>query len=529
MKRSSDGDSSIVALRCWTYVPEANMKNTARLDIVMGETLKKKRRKGGSSGSECDGDHDGGTAAASAARRFSEKRRKVSTCKFADRIAKRSVETFETYAEKYKLDRKNRTCQTVVASVCAHFKKSGKIQVLSMGMGTKCVDGGFDLKRELDVVRDMHAEVLAKRGFQRFLMQEIVRAEERHGREKERGGDISSTSAATFSNRQDELDGGHNETAVLERSPSSDAIYRMRPDVTLHLWTSSVPCGNAAIRRWAKGSKKMTFDGLDENELPSQPHDPISLHAIKEGQVAVLVKTEMRFRAPDAAARAGYVIPRSTKAKFRMREGESQWIDSKRRRSYGPRGTSCAPTWSKTGTIASCSDKICKWNALGIQGSACVGLVRPMFLSSVTIGRKFSLQHCRRALCCRLGNFPGLRHPVLMGTVVPLDDESMTVSNDTTEGRDGGANFSDFRALAWVRGDSCAVLIDGKTGRGGRSTKRYFRSARSAILHSLNAPGRDAASRGLRSYDTQKRVLQTNRKYFSDWVRGCCESADPSG
>ncbi len=44
-----------------------------------------------------------------------------------------------------------------------------------------------------------------------------------------------------------------------------------------------------------------------------------------------------------------------------------------------------------------CSDKILRWNVLGVQGALLTHLVRPIYLKSVTVGSKFHPGHMKRA------------------------------------------------------------------------------------------------------------------------------------
>ena len=52
-----------------------------------------------------------------------------------------------------------------------------------------------------------------------------------------------------------------------------------------------------------------------------------------------------------------------------------------------------------------CSDKIALWNAIGLQGALLTAIIEPIYLITITVGRKFSQAHCQRALCCRLQDF----------------------------------------------------------------------------------------------------------------------------
>lgn len=140
---------------------------------------------------------------------------------------------------------------------------------------------------------------------------------------------------------------------------------------------------------------------------------------------------------------------------------------------------SCSITNYNKGTIHSCSDKICRWNCIGLQGSLLMPLLEaPMYMTTLTVGRKFSRAICQRAVCCRAEGFGNtsndkykLNHPALMETNVYMDESGThQMEGLKTIGEDASFDSN----LCWVwwpgKGSNDADCIDGKTGLVGTSS-----------------------------------------------------------
>ena len=104
---------------------------------------------------------------------------------------------------------------------------------------------------------------------------------------------------------------------------------------------------------------------------------------------------------------------------------------------YGVLGTvpvagTCIQTWD--GIIQgerlltmSCSDKMARWNVVGLQGSILTHLMDPVYLETIVVGSLFHRTHLHRAIVGRMEHVQGLPHPfrltrpVLVGTSTPPD------------------------------------------------------------------------------------------------------------
>ena len=416
--------------------------------------------------------------------RHAEKPR-ISTCSFADRIAQLVI---ARYNELFSTEMRDQVKQSVLAGIVARVEYNGKVtmHVVALGLGTKYLrrslleamaeSGGWEGQR----VKDAHAEVIAKRNLQLYLLKEL----ELH---------CSGESLNSY-----HLMEGENLMGILEAVPGQPSVLRLKPGISFHLYTSSAPCGNACIRKWAKSKKETFLSEYSPDTYPCLDHPKFFVTAKREGQVAVLVK---RYSEEESSAL-------------------DEQIATSENGSHFP--ASCAPADSRRGCLMTCSDKLAKWNALGIQGSLLTGfLERPIYLASVTIGRKFSRAHCERALCCRIADFHHrdfqLTHPTLLCSSIAFDSSII----DTSESQ--GADFHFNGCLSWCAHSSPKV-IDGTTGLIQSSDADRIASISSTSLHGLAEKleaalphaGREDA---LREYHNAKSVLSSDPRFFSDWVK----------
>ena len=330
---------------------------------------------------------------------------RLSSCTFADRVANLTIETFRQLCPVDLV-----YDQTCIASILVHSPTQG-LCLISLGVGTKVLssyllleertrslsDKGGDGDR---LVRDCHAEVLARRGLLRFLYLELM-----------------GTSSVYF------------------QRETTTGLLRCRDDVTWHLYTSSQPCGNASIKRWGKAKKPVQYPQLSADEFPvvgreAPLHARLHVTALEQGQIALVVKKDGRVgvtrpllphtgscrggtthcdcsivHSTLAPPPPGMAYPPSTDNSNTLIT-----INSTTSTTVIPpdaaSSCSCSHCCSRpSGVVMSCSDKIASWNVLGLQGSLLSTFFMPLMLASVTVGRKFSEVHATRAMCCRLQDF----------------------------------------------------------------------------------------------------------------------------
>ncbi|XP_037640424.1 double-stranded RNA-specific adenosine deaminase isoform X2 [Sebastes umbrosus] len=133
---------------------------------------------------------------------------------------------------------------------------------------------------------------------------------------------------------------------------------QIKSDITFHLYISTAPCGDGAL------FDKSCSESGDEVE----GHQPLFENA-KQG-----------------------------KLRTKVENGEG---------TIPVESSAIVPTWDgiqhgERLRTMSCSDKILRWNVLGLQGALLTHFLHPIYLKSITLGYLYSHGHLTRAVCCRL-------------------------------------------------------------------------------------------------------------------------------
>ena len=149
-----------------------------------------------------------------------------------------------------------------------------------------------------------------------------------------------------------------NNPSVLVKDPRGG--FSLRQGVSLHLFVSTAPCGDARI--------------FSLHEQPASGSNCLSGYA---GSIGEGNRGKLRSKIESGMG----TVPLPEEKKLQTWDG--------------------VMSGERLLTMA-CSDKILRWNVVGVQGSLLSHWLEPIYFSSITVGSKFHPLHVRRALYGRV-------------------------------------------------------------------------------------------------------------------------------
>ncbi|XP_067584056.1 double-stranded RNA-specific adenosine deaminase isoform X4 [Pseudorca crassidens] len=275
--------------------------------------------------------------------------------------------------------------------------------------------------------------------------------------------------------------------SIFEPAKGGEKL-QIKKTVSFHLYISTAPCGDGAL--FDKSCSDRAVESTDSRHYPV------------------------------------FENPKQGKLRTKVENGEG---------TIPVESSDIVPTWDgiRLGErlrTMSCSDKILRWNVLGLQGALLTHFLQPVYLKSVTLGYLFSQGHLTRAICCRVTRDgsafeDGLRHPFIVnhpkvGRVSVYDSKRQSGKTKETSVNWCLADGYDLEILDGTRG-----TVDGPRNELSRVSKKNifllfkklcsFRYRRDLLRLSYGE-----AKKAARDYEIAKNYFKKSLKDmgYGNWI-----------
>ncbi|KAJ1650105.1 tRNA-specific adenosine deaminase 1, partial [Dispira simplex] len=276
--------------------------------------------------------------------------------RWANQVAQACLTQFQSLPKKGKptMQEGKPSAWTVLAGVVLETP-DGQFHCVALGTGLKCLPESR-LTSDGNVLHDAHAEVVARRGFLRYLYHQV---------QQTLGTQSSAQSIFVVQ-----------ESSVKDQSRH---LLKLRsPAYKFHFYTSKIPCGDASMVK------------ITQYDPPDTAKGPTKLRPNEQGPAhqTTLRNIEPVIKKRRMTNQVNHCLP------FCRGRDNPHCLAALR--------TKPARKDAERTTSMSCSDKLMIWNVVGIQSALLSLFIEPIFLASVIIGEPFNHDAVAAALGGRL-------------------------------------------------------------------------------------------------------------------------------
>uniref|UniRef100_A0A336KPF9 CSON013385 protein n=2 Tax=Culicoides sonorensis TaxID=179676 RepID=A0A336KPF9_CULSO len=209
--------------------------------------------------------------------------------------------------------------------------------------------------------------------------------------------------------------------SIFLKPENGSTKYRLRPEIQFHLYINTAPCGDARV------FSPHEADTINGDKHPNRKARGQLRTKVESGEGTIPVKSSDGIQTWDGVLQGARLL------------------------------------------TMSCSDKIARWNVLGLQGSLLSSIIEPVYLTSIVLGSLLHPDHMYRAICGRIENaVQGLPPPYKMNK-----PKLALVTSSEARSQLKPPNFS----VNWIIGNEEVEVVNAFTGRpeGGTSTSKTSR------------------------------------------------------